>query len=153
MDFDFDSILDKSIDDLKDLPSFTVPATGVYGLRIQAETKAINDKPAVILHYTVRHIVELADSNIPEADRAKEGDKFDVAIFLKDNDGKDSEIGWGRLKEQLLPYEEVASTKSVLGIVKYLVASPVDITAKVVKKQRKDDAEKFEARVSDVTID
>jgi hypothetical protein len=149
---DMFDILDKSIDDIADLPSFAVPDTGVYGLRITMEAKAINDKPTVVAHFEVRHVVELADSSIPEESRAKAGDKFDRAYFLKTNDGAESDFGLSSLKEFVLPFESLAGTKNLREIVQFL-ATPVDITAKVVKRQRKDDKEKFEARVSDITID
>lgn len=149
---DFDSLLDKSIDDLKDLPSFEVPDTGVYKLRVSLEPKAINDKPSIVAHYVVREIVELADSSIPQEQRAKPEDKFDTPFFLQTNEGADSETGWGFLKEFLKPFEVHFGTKNVKELVANL-ANPVDITAKVVKKQRKDDKEKFQANVSDITID
>ena len=149
---DFDSLLDKSIDDLKDLPSFEIPDTGVYKLRVSLETKAINDMPTVIAHYVVREVVELADSSIPEEQRAKAEDKFDVPFFLKGKDGSESETGYGFLKEFLQPFEGHFNEKHVGKLVR-LLAESVDITATVVKKQRKDDKEKFQAQVKDITID
>lgn len=151
--FDFDSILDKSIDDLADLPEFKVPHTGIYGLTVQLEAKPINDKPAVVCKYTVRNVVELADSSIAEADRAKAGDKFDVPFILKDKNGEDSEMAWGRMKEFMKPFEIHFGTKSIKEIVANLSTTPVDITGKVVKKQRTDDKEKFNANVEQITID
>jgi hypothetical protein len=149
---DMFDILDKSIDDIADLPSFAVPDTGIYGLRLTMEPKAINDKPAVVAHFEVRHIVELADASIPEASRAKAGDKFDRAFFLKDNEGNESEFGLSSLKEFVAVFEPHFNEKNLRTLVTNL-ATPIDITAKVVKKARKDDKEKFEARVSDITID
>lgn len=151
--FDFDAILDKSIDDLADLPEFKVPDTGIYKLTVQAEAKPINDKPAVVCKYKVREVVELADSSIPEESRAKRGDGFDVPFILKDNEGNDSEMAWGRMKEFMQPFEAHFGEKSIGALVKRLAAEPVDITAKVTKRQRKDDKEKFSASVSDITVD
>jgi hypothetical protein len=150
--FNFDDLLDKSIDDLADLPEFKVPETGIYGLSVKLETKEINNKPAVVCKYTVRNVVELADSSIPEEQHAKAGDGFDEAYILKDNDGKDSEIAWGRLKQFLQPFEVHFGEKLISALVKRL-ADPVSITAKVTKKPRKDDKEKFSAQVSDITVD
>lgn len=153
-------LLDKEIDDIKDLPSFAVPDTGVYKLLLSVGVKEINDKPVVEFSYEVREIVELADSTIEEAARAKAGDKFSVATFLKDNDGKDSEIGWGRLKEMAEPFQAHFGISNLKALVQAMMADPIAITAKVVKKQRKakpgenKDADPvFDARVSDVTID
>jgi hypothetical protein len=147
-------LLDKNIDDLKDLPSFTVPETGIYGLTQTVDVKEINKKPVVEFSYVVRHIVELADSSIEEAARAKAGDKFSIAVFLKDNDGNDSEIGWGRLKEMVQPFQpHFDNEPSLRTMIETHLKEPIDITAKIVKKARKDDKDKYDARISDVTID
>ena len=151
--FDFDSLLDKSIDDIADLPEFKVPDTGVYKLSVGVETKPINDKPAVVCKFTIRELVELADSSIPEANRAKPGDKFDNAFILKDNSGSDSEVAWGRLKEFVKPFEAHFGTNNLREIIGKLSSETVDITATVVKKERKDDKEKFSATVKDISVD
>jgi len=152
-EMNFDDILDQSIDDLADLPEFKVPDTGIYKLRVTGGTKAINNKPAVTTSFVVREIVELADSSIPEEQRAKAGDKFDIAYILKDEDGNKSEIAEGRMKEFLAPFHAHYGEKSIRAIIEGPLTEGVDITAQVVKKARKNDPEKFDARISDVTID
>ncbi len=150
---DFDSLLDKSIDDLADLPEFKVPDTGMYKLDVSCETKEINKKPAVTARFVVRELVELADSTIPEDQRAKPGDSFDLMFLLKNDAGEDMEISWGRLKEFAQPFQKHFNEDHLGKLLKGPLAQPVSITAKVVKKQRKDDKEKFDARVSDIVID
>lgn len=150
---DFDSLLDKSIDDLADLPEFKVPDTGVYKLSVVCDTKEINNKPAVTARLTVREVVELVDSTIPEEQRAKAGDSFDLMFLLKNDAGEDMEISWGRLKEFAQPFQAHFNEGHLGKLLRGPLAQSVDITAKVVKKQRKDDKEKFDARVSDITID
>jgi hypothetical protein len=147
-----DDLLDRSIDDLKDLPEFKVPDTGIYKLRVNCNAKYINEKPAIEMNFAVREIVELADSSIPEEARAKPDDKFSIAFFLLDKDGNESEMGFGRLKQFTAPFSEHFGEKNVKAVCRNHIKD-VDITAKVVKKQRKDDKEKFDARVEDVTID
>jgi hypothetical protein len=150
---DLFDLLDKNLDDIADLPSFKVPDTGIYKLTLGMEVKEINDKPSVIAKLTVRELVELADSSVPENERAKAGDKFDIPHILKYKDGNDSEIGWGRLKELVTPFEELAGTKNLKAIVKYLSENPVDITAKIKKVERKNDKGVFDGRIDNITID
>lgn len=152
---DLFDLLDKDIDDIADLPSFKCPDTGVYNLKISMEVKEINKKAAVIAKLEVVEIKELADDSIPQEERAKAGDKFDIAHILKDDEGKDSEIGWGRLKELCKPFEEVAGSKNLKAVVKYLEANPTAITAtiKKVERKKKEDKGVFDARISDITVD
>lgn len=150
---DIFDLLDKEIDDLADLPEFKAPDTGIYKLSVTCATKPINEKPAVVTSFTVREVVELADSSIEEKDRAKAGDKFDVAFILKDKEGNDSEIAWGRMKEFVLPFKEHFGLTNLKEVIQKLGDESVDITAKVTKKERKSEKGVFDARVSDITID
>lgn len=146
-------LLDKEMDDIADLPSFKCPPTGIYGLRFQLEVKEINDKPAVIAKLEIREVQDLADSDVDEKDMPKVGDKFDIAHILKDDKGADSEIGWGRLKELCMPFQEHVGETNLRKIVQKLTTDPVDITAKIKKVARKNDKEVFDARISDITVD
>jgi hypothetical protein len=152
---DLFNLLDKDLDDIADLPSFKVPDTGVYKLTLGMELKPINEKPAVVAKFTVREVVELADSSIEESARAKAGDKFDVPHILKDKDGKDSEIAWGKLKELCSPLAEWAGNTNLKAIIKKLTEETVDITCKVKRVQRKGtEADPvFDARIDNVTVD
>jgi hypothetical protein len=150
---DLFDILDKSIDDLKDLPGFKVPDTGMYKLTVTAGMKEINKKAAVTTSYVVREVLELEDSEIPEEDWAKTGDKFDVPFILKNDDGTTNEFAEGRLKEFLAPFHAHFDEKNIKALLKGPLAAGVDITAKVKKVARKNDDEKFDARISEITID
>lgn len=153
---DLFDILDKSIDDIADLPSFKAPDTGMYRLSITFDTKEINKKPAVVARFVVRELLALADDAIPENERAKPGDKFDVPHILKDEDGKDSEFAWGMLKALIKPFEIHFGETNLKTLIKKMATEggeSVDITAKVVKKQRKDDKDKFSARVEEIVIE
>lgn len=147
---EMDDLLDRSIDDLKDLPEFKVPETGVYKLSVTVGAKFINDKPAIECNYVVRETVELADAT---ATPAMPGDKFSVAFFLKDKDGQPSEMGEGRMKEFAAPFETHFGEKHLKTLFRTHMNTPVDITAKVVKKPRKDDKTIFNAQVEDITVD
>lgn len=149
----FDTLLDKSLDDLADLPEFKVPDTGVYKLSVTAEMKEINKKPAIVAKFKVRELVELEDSSIPENERSKAGDGFDVPFMLRNEDGTPNELGEGRFKEFCAPFSAHFEEKNLRVLITEKMNSPVDITAKVKKVARKSDAEKFDARVSDISID
>lgn len=149
----FDTLLDKSLDDLADLPEFKTPDTGIYKLAVTMEMKEINKKPAIIAKFKVRELVELEDTSIPEGDRSKAGDGFDVPFMLRNEDGTPNELGEGRFKEFCAPFATHFEEKNLRVLVTEKMNSPVDITAKVKKVARKNDPEKFDARVSDVTVD
>lgn len=146
-------ILDQSIDDLADLPEFKVPDTGMYRLAVTAEPKPINDKPAVVAKFRVINLIELADDSIPEEERAKENDKFDIPFILRDKEGNKSEIAEGRMKEFLAPFSAHFEEKNNKALIMNHLNSEVIITAKITKKQRKDDADKYSAQVSDIVIE
>lgn len=150
---DLFNLLDKELDDIADLPSFKVPATGIYKLGVKMEVKEINDKAATIAKFTVKEIVELVDDSIEEADRAKADDKFDIAFILKDDKGADNEMGWGRLKEFCQPFEAHFGTSNLRKIVSSLCQDEVLITANIKKVARKNDKEVFDARISNITVD
>lgn len=155
---DLFNLLDKELDDIADLPSFAVPYTGMYRLKIGMEVKPINNKPAAVAKFEVRELIELAEPDkVPENERAKTGDKFDIPHILKDEQGKDSEIAWGRLKELCTPFAEVAGSKNTKAIVKHLADNPVDITARIKrvlrKKKSPGDDDVYDARIDMITVD
>ena len=149
----FDTLLDKSLDDLKDLPEFKIPDTGIYKLSVKVEMKEINKKPAIVAKFKVREVVELEDSSIPETERSKAGDGFDIPFMLRNEDGTPNELGEGRFKEFSAPFANHFEEKNLRTLVTEKLNSEVDITAKIKKVARKTDAEKFDARVSDISID
>lgn len=148
-----DTLLDKEIDDLADLPEFKVPATGIYKLTVAVAPKVINEKPAVEATFTIVELVELADSETPVEEIGKNGDKFSTAFFLKDKEGNDSEMGFGRLKQFVKPFQEHYNEGNLRTLITEHLKGETTITAKVVKQERKSEKGKFDARVSDVTID
>lgn len=150
---DMFDMLDKSIDDLADLPSFKVPDTGIYKLGVTVEVKEINNKPSVIAHCRVDELVELEDETIAENERARNGDKFDVAFILKDTDGNDNEMGWGRLKEFCKPFENHFGEKNLRTLLTQHLGSEVLVSAKVKKQARKSEPDKFDARISNIVIE
>ena len=88
-DLDIDALLDSTLDDLEDLPSFTPFRPGAHSCRLTLGKKTISGHPTVEATFTLIETMELADSQ-DEAD--KEGDSCSSAFFL------DNEIGRGKFK-------------------------------------------------------
>lgn len=136
-----DQLLSASLDDLDDLPSFSVPPNGSYIVDVTTEQKTINDKPAIEASFVVVETVELADvSDVP----AKAGDKFSTLFTL-------NEIGIGKLKEFCVPFAEHFGEKSIGKLVSENIKG---VRAAVTVKQRKDktDPEKVYASVKILSI-
>lgn len=153
---DLFGLLDKELDDLKDLPEFKVPHTGVYRFHVTGGMKEINDKPAVVFSHVVKETIELADSSIPEEERSKPEDKFDLAFILVDNSGNKSEIAEGRMKEYLKPFAAHFGTSNVKSLLQGPLKEGVNITAtcvRTVKKDRSSGEDRINAVVKDITID
>lgn len=148
-----ENLLDKEIDDLADLPEFKAPHTGIYRLTVTAVPKEIADKAAVEASFVVVDTIELADPTLEDSERSKPGDKFSVAFFLQDNEGKDSELGFGRLKEFVKPFQAHYGTANLKQLILENLKEPTSIVAKVERKERRKEAGKFDARVSDITVD
>ena len=147
-----DDILDSSIDDLKDLPEFKVPPTGIYALSVSILSKEINKKPSLIAHIVVRECKSLADDNTPEEERSKAGDSLDIPFMLKNEDGSRNEVAEGFFKAFMDPFHKHFNDKSIRNVVGKL-AEPVDITAAIEKAERKKEKGKFDARISEIVID
>ena len=95
----FDSILDGTLDDIEDLPSFAAWPTGAYRalLKDGFKQKIINDKPAYTLKMVNLEVLEIA--NAAEADEApKEQDETELMF------GLDTETGRGFFKEAIKPF-------------------------------------------------
>lgn len=153
------SLLDTEIADLADLPEFKVPDTGVYRFHVTGQAKSINNKPAVVLTHEVLELMEIADDSIPEEERAKAGDKFDVAFILIDNEGKKSEIAEGRMKNYFKPLSEHFGITNNKALLTGPLKDGVTLTAKCTKKARKlkegesEDDQKYDAMISEITVD
>lgn len=78
-----DDLLDGTLDDLADAPSFKPFAIGVHRATIKWETKTINELPAVELSLKHLETVELKN---PEDTPPTVGDETSVAFMLKKKD-------------------------------------------------------------------
>jgi len=136
------SLLDKSIDDIEDLPGFEVPVNGVYSLKFNTATKIVNEVDCVEANFEVIECVEQNDPNEPAT---KPGTKFSM-LFRLNND-----VALGKMKELLVPiakhFDEGNLLKLITDVCKDLV-----IVAKVKRRADKEDKEKFYADVSNLLV-
>lgn len=117
-----DDLLDGTLDDLADAPSFQPFPAGAHNVKISWKIKTIADMPAVELSLTYLAPVELND---PEVTPPKAGDESSTAFMLKKKD-KDSgqvvtnDMGQGQWKALLamlktdLNLDESASNRQVM---------------------------------------
>lgn len=105
---DMDSLLDGTLDDLADAPTFKPFAAGAHMLKIAFKTdEPINNIPTVKVKLTHVSTEELTN---PDDVAPVAGDQTEVAFMLKDKDGKANALAQGQLKELL------ASLKTGLGL-------------------------------------
>lgn len=136
-------ILDKSIDDIEDLPGFEVPPNGVYILRTTAEVKQVNNKDAVEFKFSV---VECVEQNNSEDTPAIPGTQFSTLYFL------DNEIAVGRMKEMLVPFAAHFQNRNLRTLVTEHIKD-VLVSAKVKQRKDKKEPDRVYADVSQVTVE
>lgn len=96
-DFDIDALLDSTLDDLEDLPSFKPFPAGCHQVTCSMEKKDLGGHPSIVLDFTLLETLELADPNTPEAEQSKPGDTSNTACMM------DNEFGVGNFKKLALP--------------------------------------------------
>lgn len=109
--FDLDSILDMSLDDVEDLPEFVTPPPGHYKLLLKKlEQKTLSEKPALVFSYAVIETLELSN----EADTPVAGDlksEFSETFFLN------NEKGLAFAKKNLAPLSAHFGVKTVRELI------------------------------------
>jgi hypothetical protein len=100
---ELDNLLDSTLDDLEDLPSFQAYPIGVHKVLASLELKEINGKDSVELSFKYIENVEMANASdaIPAA-----GDTSSTLFNL------DNIYGRGNLKIALASFAEVAGTRA-----------------------------------------
>ena len=105
---DLDNLLDATLDDLDDLPSFKPFSPGAHRVLATFGTKEINSKAAVTLDFKLIETLELAD---PQDAMPKEGDESNTMFML------DNEFGQGNLKKCAAPFSEALGFTTIREIV------------------------------------
>lgn len=135
---DMDALLDGTLDDLADVPSFKPFSAGAHMCKLAWEIVAINDIPTVKLKLTHISTEELANA---EDTAPAVGDTTEVAFMLKKKDGTKNELGEGQWKEIL------ASLKSGMALPeattnREVMTASEGLEALVVTTVRKNDKDK-----------
>lgn len=128
-----ESLMDASIDDLKDLPGFEVPPKGHYKLLVSLEQKTVNAHPSIEAKLTVLETMELVNK---DGAAVENGTKFGQ-LFMMDN-----EWGQGGFKGFAVPISQG------LGLVKPKISEVVaaiqniTIAATITHRYHKEDKDK-----------
>lgn len=138
---DLDNLLDATLDDLEDLPSFAPFSAGAHKVLASFSTKEINGKAAVELDFEMVETLELADEQDP---MPKQGDKANTMFML------DNEFGRGNLKKCALPFGEALQ----LGTIREIVEGVQSVECIIVTGLRtdKNDATKKYLQVKELQV-
>ena len=126
-----DSILDGTLDDIADLPSFAAWPAGAYrALLVDGfKQKSINDKTAFELKLKNKEVLEI--TNAAEAEEAPKVDDETSLTF-----GMDSDIGKGFFKEAIMPFvKHLGLDPKTPGAIRAAVESSKGLEVLVVLKR------------------
>jgi len=141
---DMDSLLDATLDDLEDLPSFEPFWAGAHRVFATMEAKDIPGHSLTIeLTLKLIETVELADA-IEEGEENKEGDTANTLYFL------DNEIGQGKFKTMAANFAEFAGSKKLGDIVD--AVKDVECVALTARTQDKKDKTRFYMDVKEIQL-
>ncbi len=130
---DIDSILDGTLDDIADLPSFAAWPSGAYRATLKEgfKLKEINGKPAYELKLTNEEVLEISNA-LEQEEAPKIGDEASLAF------GMDSETGRGFFKEAIKPFVEALGLPSgQAGVIRAAVDSSKGLQVMVILKRTK----------------
>jgi hypothetical protein len=138
---ELDSLLDATLDDLEDLPSFKPFPPGVHRVLASFEQKEINGKPAIELNLVMQETVELASS---EDEEPKQGDSCNTMFML------DNEFGRGNLKKCATPFGEALGFSSLRDIVEGV--KDVECIAVTAVRKDKNDPDRLYLQVKEIQV-
>lgn len=142
------ALLDMSLEDIEDLPGFTVPVNGEYNLKINGEVKKVSDKVAIEIAYEVIDCIKQNDeAEVPTT----AGTKFSQLFFMQGTP-EALKMSKGKLKELLAGVAEQVGEGNLLLLVRDHLKNRTG-QATVTRRPDKDDKEKFHANVKNLTID
>lgn len=137
-DVNFD-MLDRAIDELPDLKGFEPLPAGTYRIAMGWEKKEVAEKPAVAFKMKVLETIELANKNDTPPEEGKEAD---LLFILTNNDGEESELGLGQLKQILSEVAPYVGGESASEVMENSEGAEVFVTLKV-RANKKDPDQKF----------
>lgn len=139
-----DDILDGTLDDIEDLPSFSAWPAGAYRVTLPEgfAQKKINDKPA--FEVKLKNLEVLEVTNPAEQEEApKVGDETSLSFMM------DNETGKGFFKEAIMPFVAHAGLDSKTpGAIRTAVAASKGLECLVIlKRTKKEDKQTKEIKV------
>lgn len=141
-DADLD-LLDKTIDEIEDLPGFEVPVNGRYLLKANRKFKKVNDKACVEVEFEV---MECLKQNDDSESATVPGTKFSQLFFLSGDD-EAVRISVGMLKQLVKPLAEKTGVKNMLSLVREELKDWL-MMATVTRRQDRKNPEIYRARLS-----
>jgi hypothetical protein len=140
-------LLDKTLDEIEDLPGFEVPVNGRYLLKANRKIKNINDKAAVEITLEVMEC--LKKDNDADEDTVV-GTKFSQLFFLTGEEDA-VRISVGLLKQFCKPIGERVGEANMKIIVKDHIKD-VLLAATVTRRKDSKNPEVFRARLSNLEL-
>lgn len=138
---ELDSLLDTTLDDIDDLPSFEPFPAGAHKVLASFEQKEINNHPAIELSLKMIETIELAD---PTAATPKPGDTANT-MFLLDN-----EFGLGNFKKCAMPFGEAMQFSTMREIVEGV--KEVECVVMTSVRKDKNDPDKKYLNVKEIAV-
>ncbi len=142
IDLDKLALLDKSIDDIEDLPGFGVPPEGTYTLKMNCAIKEINNYANI---ETTFEVIEALELNDPNEAPAMAGTKFSVLARIE------NDIAMGKFKEMVAPIAAHFDQKNVGKLVTEVIKDLV-ISGTVKHRKNKEDADKPYGEVKNIVV-
>lgn len=136
-----DTLLDTTLDDLKDLPSFAAFPAGSHQVVASFGTKEINGKACVTLDFVMKETLELVNS---QDKTPKEGDSSNLMFDLA------NEWGQGNLKKAAAPFMEAFDYTGLRELVEG--AQNIECVIVTSLKVDKNDPDKFYLQLKDLAI-
>ena len=135
------SLLDSTLDDLKDLPSFKPYPIGGHQVFVTFEPKEVNKKKGIEVQFKYISVVQLvnADDVPPEA-----GDECSIFCDLE------NEYGQGNFKAMATPFAEKFGTTSLRQVVEQVKAMECVIVTGL--RSDKNDADKKYLQVKELAV-
>lgn len=141
-------LLDKTLDEIDDLPGFDVPVNGRYLLKANAAMRTINDKAAVEIGLEMMECLK-KDNDMDEDSVV--GSKFSQLYFLAGEEDS-VKISVGLLKQFCKPIGAHFDEANLKTIVKEHIKDLL-ISATVVRRKDKSNPEIFRARLSNIQVE
>lgn len=139
---DLDNLLDSTLDDLEDLPTFEPYPAGAHKVLVTLESKEVNDKPCVEVSCKLIETLELSE---PTKDNAPaEGSSASILCFL------DNEFGRGALKKLATPLGVALGTSTIREVVEQ--ATDVECVIMTSLKQDKTDKTLYRMNIKELQV-